>query len=163
VVKGEDVKAFEFLPKLPHLPEAACREIENPDFFFPDSRAEERKSLKAVIEICDGCPVRKECLEYALNEQINHGLWAGTTPAQRQRMIDKKEHREQVGSRAYQIRHLDSLGYNPKEIAMRLSVEHSYVTTVLLKRKAKLEGEIQSQLANAKLGEESPSSSGFRQ
>ena len=157
------MRFFEFLPKLPLLPTAACRDVAKPDLFFPNSRKEERDSLKAVAKICDGCPVRKECLEYALDEQIFHGLWAGTTPAQRKTMITKKEQREQIGSIAYQIRNLSSLGYNSREIAQRLNVEFSYVTTVLMKRKAKLEGEIQSQLANEKLGEGSPSSSGFQQ
>ena len=83
------MKGFDFKPKLPLLPTAACRETSQPDLFFPNSKAEERKSLTAVAKFCDGCPVRKECLEYALNEQIFYGLWAGTTPAQRQMMIDK--------------------------------------------------------------------------
>ncbi len=156
------MRFFEFLPKLPLLSKAACRDISEPDLFFPNSKAEERKSLPVVAKICDGCPVRKECLEYALDEQIFYGLWAGTTPAQRKMMITKKEQREQIGSTAYQIRNLGSLGYNSREIAQRLNVEFSYVTTVLMKRKAKLEGEIQSQLANEKLGEGSPSSSGFQ-
>lgn len=157
------MRVFDFFPKLPQLPQAACRDIENPDVFFPDSRATERKSLPVVRKICDGCSVRKECLEYALNERIIDGLWAGTTPAQRKAMMKKIEIREQVGSIAYQVRNLASLGYEPKEIANRLRVEPSYVTRVIEKRSAKLEGEIQSQLKEEKPGEQSPSSSGFPQ
>ena len=155
------MRAFDFIPSLPLLPNAACKEIENPNIFFPDSRAEERKSLPIVAAICDGCIERKECLEYALNEEIPYGIWAGQTPAMRGVNNAQKKRSPMNKNIAEKVRQLDSLGRSRKEIAAILDVEMSYVTRSL--RRAKLEGEIQSPPTIEKPGEESPSSSGFQQ
>lgn len=135
-----------FFPTLPLLPQASCRGIFNPNLFFPESREQEAKCLPIVRAICAGCPERKECLDYALKEQIPHGIWAGTTPAQRgfgQGFRNRKTGRM---NRSDAIRSLHSFGRTPKEIADTLRIELAYVTQVL-KRAAKLEGE--SQLLNA--------------
>lgn len=154
---------FEFAPLIPHLPNAACRGIENPNLFFPESRAEERKSLQAIRNICDGCIERKECLDYALQQQVPYGIWAGYTWEQRKRIIGNARQQSPIPTRAELIRRMSAEGVKPKEIAKALEVELSYVTQVLVRAQAKLEGEIQSQLTDEKPGEESPSSSGFPQ
>ena len=136
---------FEFLPLIPKLPNAKCRDIEDANIFFPESRAEERKSLPTIQSICGGCIDRKECLDYALKEQISYGIWAGTTPAQRGFGQGFKHRFTGKVNRAEAIRSLSSLGRTPKEIAATLKVELAYVTQVI-KRAAKLEGE--SQLLN---------------
>lgn len=156
------MKFLDFIPLLPQLPQAQCREIENPDMFFPESRAEERKSLQAIRKICDGCIERKECLDYALEQQIPYGIWAGFTWEQRKRMIGARRDKTPRISRAKKIREMSALGAQPKEIAKALNCEPSYVSQVLSIAAAKLEGEIQSQLTDEKPGEESPSSSGFQ-
>ena len=147
-----------FFPTLPLLPQASCRGIFNPNLFFPESREQEAKCLPIVRAICAGFPERKECLDYALKEQIPHGIWAGTTPAQRgfgQGFRNRKTGRM---NRSDAIRSLHSFGRTPKEIADTLRIELAYVTQVL-KRAAKLEGE--SQLLNAEKhsGESSSSES----
>jgi DNA-binding NarL/FixJ family response regulator len=157
------VKFFDFSPLLPHLPFAACRDIENPNLFFPESRAEERKSLQAIRNLCDGCIERKECLDYALEQQVPYGIWAGYTWEQRKRMIGNARQQSPIPTRAELVRRMFAEGAKPKEIAKALEIELSYVTQVLVRAKAKLEGEIQSQLTNEKPGEESPLSSGFPQ
>lgn len=146
-----------FIPTLPHLPAASCRGIFNPNLFFPESREQEAKCLPIVRAICAGCPERKECLDYALKEQIPHGIWAGTTPAQRgfgQGFRNRKTGRM---NRSDAIRSLHSFGRTPKEIADTLKIEMAYVTQVL-KRAAKLEGESQLLNAEKQSGESSSSS-----
>ena len=34
-------------------------------------------------ELCETCPVRQECLDYALADHTLMGLWGGTTDAER--------------------------------------------------------------------------------
>jgi WhiB family redox-sensing transcriptional regulator len=157
------VNFFEFLPLIPKLPEAKCRNIEDANIFFPESRAEERKSLPTIRKMCDGCIERKECLEYALDQEIPYGIWAGFTTEQRKRLLKARKANAPRINNAERVRMMFGSGCTPKEIAAALNLEHSYVTTVLKRAGVKLEGEIQSQLTDEKLGEESPSSSGFQQ
>jgi WhiB family redox-sensing transcriptional regulator len=60
---------------------AACRDT-NTEIFFPASANEEVDALA----ICATCPVRAQCLDYAIRNRENHGIWGGTTPEERRRM-----------------------------------------------------------------------------
>jgi len=147
----------DFFPSLPLLPEASCKGIINPNLFFPESREQEAKCLPIVRAICAGCPERKECLDYALKQQIAHGIWAGTTPAQRGFGQGFRNRKTGQMNRSDAIRSLYALGRTPKEIADTLRIELAYVTQVL-KRAAKLEGETQLLNAEKQSGESQLSS-----
>lgn len=151
----------DFVPTLPLLPKAACKDYEFPELFFPDSRAKEKKILPLAQAICAGCVERKECLAYALEQEIPHGIWAGTTPAMRGFKNESKRSFLEV-NRAEKIRSLHRSGRTSKEIAEILGIGLTYVNVIINRYKAKLEGENQSQPI-AKPGEESSSSSGFQQ
>ena len=62
---------------------AACRD-QDPELFFPLSEmgpgARQADRAKAV---CARCPVRAECLEYALDNGLDHGVFGGTTETER--------------------------------------------------------------------------------
>ncbi|HET6504450.1 MAG TPA: WhiB family transcriptional regulator [Amycolatopsis sp.] len=62
---------------------AACRD-EDPELFFPVSEmgpgARQAAQAKAV---CARCPVRAECLEYALDNGLDHGIFGGLTERER--------------------------------------------------------------------------------
>ena len=45
--------------------------------FFPTQMGE--KGVKEAIAICNSCVVRVNCLQYALNNSIAHGIWGGLT------------------------------------------------------------------------------------
>lgn len=66
------------------LEEAACRN-EDLELFFAvgDGREEEAKA------VCRRCPVRWECLTYALETRQRHGVWGGLTPDERVLLIRK--------------------------------------------------------------------------
>jgi len=49
-----------------------CR-LYPPATFFPSDGVGVDKARK----ICAGCPVAVECLEYALEQRIDHGVWGG--------------------------------------------------------------------------------------
>lgn len=61
--------------------DAACLGAD-PELFFPE-RGESSREAKAV---CAGCPVRTECLEYALSENIIHGIFGGLSIRERRRI-----------------------------------------------------------------------------
>ena len=63
----------------PWRADAACRDAD-PDLFFPS--VAERPETKDAREgrakaICRDCPVREECLEYALRKREPWGIWGG--------------------------------------------------------------------------------------
>lgn len=62
---------------------AACADKPQ-DWFFP-AVGELHAAAKAV---CARCPVRRECLTFALTNGEQHGVWGGLTPGERQRLED---------------------------------------------------------------------------
>lgn len=51
--------------------------------FFP----ERGENVRPAKKICAGCPVRAECLEYAMSCGIpTHGVWGGYSEKDRRRM-----------------------------------------------------------------------------
>lgn len=60
---------------------AACSEV-TPDWWFPEL-GQNTNEHKMARELCKQCPVRQQCLEYALRENIVHGVWGGLTPNER--------------------------------------------------------------------------------
>jgi len=59
---------------------AACRS-EPLRLFFP----EVGMNPDHAIEVCGRCPVRAECLEFALNTGQQHGVWGGLTAYERKK------------------------------------------------------------------------------
>lgn len=67
---------------------AACRD-EDPELFFPIGDAGPAHRQIAVAKfVCDGCPVRANCLEWALEASPVEGVWGGTTDAERAALLD---------------------------------------------------------------------------
>jgi WhiB family redox-sensing transcriptional regulator len=60
---------------------ALCRTL-GADAFF----ASDRRAVEAAQAVCSGCPVRAECLEYALVHHLDHGVWGGLTPSERRQI-----------------------------------------------------------------------------
>jgi WhiB family redox-sensing transcriptional regulator len=65
----------------------ACA-TEDPDLFFPisDRQAGARQTQRA-LQICAGCQVRRQCLEFALRTRNKDGIWGGTTAEERIRAL----------------------------------------------------------------------------
>jgi WhiB family redox-sensing transcriptional regulator len=61
--------------------EALCKDLPQ-RMFFP----ERHESAEPALRICRRCPVREECLEYAMRNQIHWGIWGGTSERERRRM-----------------------------------------------------------------------------
>jgi WhiB family redox-sensing transcriptional regulator len=62
---------------------AACRD-EDPELFFPLSEVGPgvRQADRAKA-LCARCPVAPRCLEYALGNGLDHGIFGGTTETER--------------------------------------------------------------------------------
>ena len=67
----------------------------SPDDFFPNKG----ESTKEAKRICLGCPVRAECLSYALRNDERFGVWGGLSERERRALV-----RTQDGLRTYPVK-----------------------------------------------------------
>lgn len=67
---------------------ALCAQVD-PELFFAD-KGDWAKTVRAKL-VCVKCPVKDECLAYALRNNEIHGVWGGTTSEQRKRL--RSQHR----------------------------------------------------------------------
>jgi WhiB family transcriptional regulator, redox-sensing transcriptional regulator len=87
-----DHQAFEFRSQ-PWMADAKCAGLD-PELFYPQ-RGESTPEAKAV---CMTCPVRAQCLDYALSINERQGIWGGTSERQRAKIRvhwegDRRRHR----------------------------------------------------------------------
>jgi WhiB family redox-sensing transcriptional regulator len=62
-----------------------CRNFP-PAVFFPVDGA----GVDRARAICTSCPVVNDCLEYALSEHIDHGVWGGCSERERRRIAKRR-------------------------------------------------------------------------
>ena len=63
----------------------SCR-TEPPSTFFPSDGT----GVIVAQRICEDCPVKAPCLEYALTNRVEHGVWGGASERQRRRLLKKR-------------------------------------------------------------------------
>jgi len=66
--------------------EAACRGADT-SLFFPSSES----AAGPAKAICESCPVREACLEFALATRPADGVWGGLTAGERHRLIRRRQ------------------------------------------------------------------------
>lgn len=93
-------------PQFLWVDDANCRGL-HPDTFFPVGRigrrgngpAKDTEAAETAVaqQYCWGdgdprrvCPVREQCLQYALDSRHLHGVWGGTTENERRAMLGLK-------------------------------------------------------------------------
>jgi WhiB family redox-sensing transcriptional regulator len=60
-----------------------CRGTD-PDLFFPvGTTGQALVQIARAKEVCDECPVRVECLDYAIATNQDSGIWGGLDEEQR--------------------------------------------------------------------------------
>lgn len=70
-------------PNTNWMAEGSCRGVAGADGLFFPERGESTRDAKAV---CADCPVKAECLEYALANSEKFGIWGGTSERERRRL-----------------------------------------------------------------------------
>ena len=81
--------------------EAACRGQDAVYFFAPNyfERRAEKNAREAVAKsFCARCPVREECLEYALATREGHGIWGGLNEMERRATAARARPRRELTS-----------------------------------------------------------------
>ncbi len=64
------------------MAQGKCRDMD-PAVFFPSDGI----GVQAAQRICAECPVKAECLEFALADRVDHGVWGGTSERERRRIL----------------------------------------------------------------------------
>jgi WhiB family redox-sensing transcriptional regulator len=75
--------------------EAACSGADA-SLFFP--AGEEESLAESAKRICAVCPVREECLQYALATNQSEGVWGGMSAGDRRRLRRRLRDRERRAS-----------------------------------------------------------------
>ncbi len=67
-----------------------CRTVDSAIFFPPaqfEHKPEREAREKRAKAICNECPVRSECLDWALTTKEPHGVWGGSAESERKQML----------------------------------------------------------------------------
>ena len=120
------IRTTEHLPFVQLFENAACAKMNDPDYFFPEGKAEEAERLPNLRRICGGCIERKECLAYAIKEEIPFGIWGGKTPTERGHNLKRNEKLE----RQKLIIKLRDQGISTEEIATKIGIRTTQVYRV---------------------------------
>jgi WhiB family transcriptional regulator, redox-sensing transcriptional regulator len=67
------------------MQQGKCRELP-PETFFPSDGV----GVEIARRICADCPVKGPCLEYALYNRIEHGVWGGASERERRRIARRR-------------------------------------------------------------------------
>ena len=59
---------------------------ESPSTFFPSDGV----GVEVARRICATCPVKDRCLEHALVNRIDHGVWGGCSERERRRILKRR-------------------------------------------------------------------------
>lgn len=83
--KASQKKYIKLLSAITKNGGAECEQL--PHIFFPedslglDGMYHSEKRL--ALQICDRCPMKKLCADYAITAREPYGIWGGTTPSDR--------------------------------------------------------------------------------
>lgn len=69
-----------------------------PEVFFPEDEPDKylrKKLVEVAKQVCNDCPVRLRCFDYALSAHMV-GVWGGTTTEEREALRGSRNSRVQV-------------------------------------------------------------------
>lgn len=73
---------------------APCTRVD-PEVFFPDPS----ESAEPARQVCRGCGVRAQCLEFALANDVRFGVWGGLSEAERRELGRVRQETTDPGER----------------------------------------------------------------
>lgn len=84
-IECDDLSLFDLLDREPDELNWQARGLcaqTDPEAFFPDKGGSTREAKR----VCQRCPVRGECLEYALANDERFGVWGGLSERERRKL-----------------------------------------------------------------------------
>lgn len=106
---------------------AACRN-QDPTVFFPDEGDDEATiaAKEAAAKcVCWDCPVRRDCLEFAVVTNQKYGIWGAANEQERQRIRRSRRFGNPLADqRKAEASRLVGMGADVDEIEAKLGVSH---------------------------------------
>lgn len=83
-------RGYKVAPKLRLQPqdwaeEALCNQVD-PELFYPEPEGS-KLAVRQAKRLCASCPAQRACVEYALRNREEFGVWGGTTEQERRRLF----------------------------------------------------------------------------
>jgi WhiB family redox-sensing transcriptional regulator len=79
------------------MEQGLCRQTD-PEIFFPEGRGTAiTTQTDAAKRVCNKCPVRARCLNWALNTGQDDGVWGGMSGRERRRVHGRRSTRREEG------------------------------------------------------------------
>ncbi|GAC1386626.1 MAG: hypothetical protein NVS1B7_3880 [Candidatus Saccharimonadales bacterium] len=76
---------------------AACLGID-PALFFPHDSAAAEPAIQAAKTVCQSCVVQEFCLEYALTNKQEYGIWGGKSETERKQIQRMRRRQQREGA-----------------------------------------------------------------
>jgi len=95
---------------------AACRGMDGRLFFALDHEARPERQIREARAkaVCQQCPVRVQCLDYALENSIRHGIWGGLNEEERARERRRRARRPHAALASIRKRSPTVCGVGPR-------------------------------------------------
>lgn len=65
---------------------AACRGLPQDWFFLQKGDSQDEEKKLPGLDVCRDCPVKVDCLRFAIRSKSHHGIWGGKTTEQRKKV-----------------------------------------------------------------------------
>lgn len=106
------------------MTDALCAQVD-PELFFPEKGG----SVKEAKLVCAACPVRSQCLDYAMKGGYEiTGVWGGTSSFERRNLTTRREpFRRTPADVANRARELVAAGCSYAEVGRQLNLARQTV------------------------------------
>jgi WhiB family redox-sensing transcriptional regulator len=121
----------DFLDALQRRPvwqdEGICAQTD-PEAFYPEKGGNTRPAK----QICASCPVKVECLEWAVENREGFGVWGGLSERERRPLLEKRHRRVQDNPAVVaQVLELSASGLSKLKIVAKTGVSYWTVSRIL--------------------------------
>lgn len=114
--------SFEIHLKGPDFSDGNCANTPFPDLFFPDTTAQEKAGDSMVKNICTPCVRRQECLDFALENNEQHGIWGGLTTTQRNALPQSAKQADQRSKNSVEVKRLMRVGLSLEDACAEVGI-----------------------------------------
>ncbi|HEY2077797.1 MAG TPA: WhiB family transcriptional regulator [Streptosporangiaceae bacterium] len=69
---------------------AACRSADPESFFPVSSTGADQLNVTRAKAMCARCPIRQQCLDFAIDSDEAYGIWGGTSEEERRHIAARR-------------------------------------------------------------------------